>query len=212
MAFDDEMMDEIRGTLIFLVNSGYYSEQAIIDYSKEYLSELFESYELDEPTSDQIESIIFRLKRKTKDLTNHKRLQNVFNQLNTEKIIAIDYAGFDMSEGHEEVATVLQYMQDNNIERKGYCFFHQQDIERCLEGKSSLLIAFGNIDGDEEKAIKVGRHLVELLQNENFVVNWDGTLGKRIAVEEFNWDKQYNGEPCSTELSLEIMKKKSLED
>lgn len=212
MTFDEEMMDEIRDALNFVVNSGYYSEQEIIDYSKEYLSEIFEEYELDEPTIEEIESIIFRLKRKTKDLTNYKRLQNVFNQLNTEKIIAIDYAGFDMSEGHEEVATVLQYMQDNNIERKGYCFFHQQDIERRLEGNSSLLIAFGSTAGDEEKAIAVGRHLVELLKNENFVVNWDGTTIERIAIEEFNWNKQYNGELYSTDLSLEIMKQKSLED
>lgn len=206
MKNEASMRRELTESLNFVVNSGYYNDKEIEEYSREYIIDIFNEYDLGQPTKEIIQSLILNSKNKKDDLDYYNRLRHVFDQLNGEGIIAIDYAGFDISEGHEEVSLVLKFMQSNNIPRIGYCFCHQQDIERCLSSESSLLIAFGSMDEVEEKTIKVGMRIVALLRQEGFDVKWDGTTSKRISVEGFKWDKQYSGELCSTERSLEIMK------
>jgi hypothetical protein len=99
-----ELQEEIIEALNFTVNAGYYDEKEILEVATEYLSEIFEEFDLPVPSSEVITEIIGQISERKLVETkqkNFERLQKIFDQLNCEGIIAIDYAGFDMSEGHE---------------------------------------------------------------------------------------------------------------
>jgi hypothetical protein len=208
---NDELREEIAEMLDFTVNSGYYDAETIEELATEYLEEFFEyDYpELTSPDSEGIRKIIAEIQSQTPANTagkNYKRLQEVFDQLNRERIIAVDFAGFDMSEGHEDVGVVFQFMKENNIPRNGYCFCHQQDIERAMSPSfQNLNLAFHSTDGDEEQALIVGKRIVELLEEAGFSVSWDGTLERRICIQNFQWDKVCDGTDVGTERAIRII-------
>ena len=209
ITMNDGLKKEIIDSLNFTVNSGYYDKDDIIDVSKEYLEEIFTNYGLSFPTKEGIEKIITDIHNnqlKKTNQKNYKKLQGVFDQLNSEGIISIDYAGFDMSEGHEEVGQVYEFMKKNNVDRNGYCFFHQQDIERSMDPQiKSLFLAFHSLNGDEKEALKVGKRIVNLLNQAHFEVNWDESLNTRICIKNFIWDKEFSNELVSTERAIKII-------
>ena len=54
--------------------------------------------------------------------TNTERLINVFNQLCDMNIIALHCAGYDTSEGEDEVVDVEKKLRKKEIKSDGYCF------------------------------------------------------------------------------------------
>lgn len=205
MVYEEGLTEDLQEALNFLVNSGYYDEEAIAEYSQEAISEIFDDYKLPEPSVAEIAKIIVNAQGVNSGSDFYTRIRKVFDQLNQEGIIAIDYAGFDISEGHDEVGIVFNFMKENNLPRVGYCFFHQQDIERCMGKKAGLFLAFHSMSGDDKKAVEVGQRIVTLLKQENFTVNWDGSFEQRIEIKDFLWDKAFDGKPSGTERALAIM-------
>lgn len=53
-----------------------------------------------------------------------------------------------------------------------------------------LYLSFGNCF-DKPTAEEVGQMIVEELETTGFRVQWDGTSEKKIAIEDFKWDKYY---------------------
>lgn len=207
-AIDEELKEEIIETLNFTVNSGYYSEEEIRTLCTEYLDELVQDEDLPSLSQEDITKLIDEIRSfyTNSSGTNYSRLREVFDQLNRERVIAVDYAGFDMSEGHEDVGEVFQFMKENNIPRNGYCFFHQQDIERSMDPTlKNLLLAFHSTDGDEEVALAVGQRIEALLGAAGFSVLWDHTLDQRICIQDFQWDKTYNGEDTGVQRAIRVM-------
>ena len=213
---NDELREEILEALDFTVNSGYYDAETIEELATECLEELFEyDYpELASPDSEGIRKIIAEIQSQAPTNTankNYERLRDIFDQLNRERIIAVDFAGFDMSEGHEDVGVVFQFMKKNNIPRSGYCFYHQQDIERAMNPSfQNLNLAFHSTDGDEEQGLIVGKRIVELLTEADFTVSWDGTLEHRICIQNFQWDKIYDDNDMGVDRAIRIISKSNL--
>lgn len=209
MYLDSEMNEEIIEALRFTVNSGYYDEAAISEIATDCLTDIFESYDLSIPSQETIALIIEEIKKfrvNDSEQKNYQRLQEIFDQLNQEGIIAIDFAGYTISEGHEEVDTVFAFMKKNNLPRKGYCFYHQQDIERSMNDKK-LFLAYHSLNGDEKSALKIGEYIVDLLVKANFKVEWDGSLDQRISILDFIWDKKFDDELVGSERAIEQIKK-----
>ncbi|OPF88087.1 hypothetical protein BW731_07845 [Vagococcus martis] len=105
------------------------------------------------------------------------------------------------------MGSVFNVMKEYDIPRKGYCFFHQQDIERCFGKPGTLYLAFHSMTGDEEIAMEVGQRIVELLRANHFDVYWEETLDRKIGIKNFHLDKQYDEQLSSVVRSLSVITK-----
>src|SRR5215470_2473451 len=78
-------------------------------------------------------------------VTDCDRLDAVFAELDREGIIALQNAGFTISDGHSDVGERLAERDRDQV--KGYCFYHGQDLERAVAG-GGLMLAFGDLDAE----------------------------------------------------------------
>ncbi|MBP1040869.1 hypothetical protein I6N95_07615 [Vagococcus sp. BWB3-3] len=205
----EELKQEIYEVLNFTVNSGYFAKEEVEEIAIQQIEELFFDYERSLLAVADVRQMIMEVKTSYQSTSSacYERLRQVFDQLNRERIIAVDFAGYDMSEGHESVGDVFQFMKANEIPRFGYCFFHQQDIERSMDPTiGELFLAFNSMNGDEEIALAVGKRVVSLLAQQNFTVSWDETVHQRICIEEFTWDKVFNNEANGVEQAIQVMR------
>jgi hypothetical protein len=126
--------------------------------------------------------------------TDTQKLVKAFNELSEAKIIALHNAGYTTSEGEYEVVEVEIELRKHKIQSDGYCFYHQQDLERAIDPDSrNLMIAFQKIDNsDDAVTISVGQKVAEKLKENGFEVIWDGTAQTKIEIPNFNWEKVYS--------------------
>ncbi len=161
---------------------------------------------LDMYITQMIERLISDSNRIKISNNNYVRLRNVFDILNREGIIAIHFAGYTLDDGFEEVDVVFQFMKSNKIPRRGYCFYHQQDIERAMdESVQTLFLAFHSMNSDKGIALEVGERINELLFENGFEVEWDHSIDSRIKINNFLWDKMYDGEDYGADRAIRIM-------
>ena len=129
-----------------------------------------------------------------KSPTDTERLIKAFDELCEINIIALHNAGFETSDGEYEVVEVESELRKKKIISDGYCFYHAQDLSRAIEYiNPSLYIAFQKVDNsNDEVTIKVGNKVVEVLKNNNFEVEWDGTANSKILISNFRWQLIFN--------------------
>jgi hypothetical protein len=121
--------------------------------------------------------------------TDCDRLNNVFQALETQRILALHNPGYTMSDGHQEA---YEIRQDRGGDKYiGYCFYHEQDVERALAG-DGLMIAFDHVDGDAPDIVSVGEAVKTALMKAGFEVDWNGSPDKRISISKFDWKRRGN--------------------
>jgi hypothetical protein len=125
--------------------------------------------------------------------TDTERLIKAFNELSEAKIIALHNAGYTTSDGEYEVVEVEVELRKHQIQSDGYCFYHEQDLERAIDPECrNLMIAFQKIDNsDDTVTIAVGNKVAEKLKDNGFEVIWDGTAQTKIEIPNFDWEKIY---------------------
>jgi len=119
--------------------------------------------------------------------TDCDRLDEVFAELNANGIIAIQNAGYTMSDGHSEVGDKLRRRDRNNV--KGYCFYHGQDLERAVNG-GGLMLAFGDLKNTANGKSAIGMIVKSTIEKHGFVVQWNGESEKRIEVPDIDWKRR----------------------
>lgn len=90
MTEQNELVAELSEALNFLVNSGYYSNQEITEYSQETIVAIYQDHDLAEPTMAEMSSSLLKIRRVKPETNYYSRLRKFFDQLNQERIIAID--------------------------------------------------------------------------------------------------------------------------
>ncbi|MFS2155754.1 hypothetical protein ACCD10_00190 [Pseudomonas sp. Pseusp122] len=115
------------------------------------------------------------------------RLDEVFYHLHEDGICALSNAGYTMSDGFSDVAQAVHEAPTGHYH--GYCFYHGQDVERAVEA-NDLMIAFGSLDDDPGRSLKVGQRVAEVLKNAGFDVHWDNTVEQRIQLPAFKWQRR----------------------
>jgi hypothetical protein len=45
-----------------------------------------------------------------------------------------------------------------------------------------------------------------MLEEAKFKIEWDGSLNRRICIQNFQWDKQFDSELVSTERAIKVIK------
>jgi len=126
--------------------------------------------------------------------TDTERLITAFEELSKFKIIALHNAGYTTRDGEDEVLEIERKLKELDKKSDGYCFYHEQDLERALAPNNpNLLIAFQKVNNsNDEITIAIGKKIVEVLKNNNFKVNWNETVDNKIELTGFSWKKIYN--------------------
>lgn len=119
--------------------------------------------------------------------TDCDRLDEAFESLNAFGIVALQNAGYTMSDGLSDVAEVLHERERNGM--KGYCFYHGQDVERGVAG-DGLMIAFGDLDDDRTKKGEIGEIVKQMLEQAGLTVKWDGDPDNRLSLPLFDWKRR----------------------
>ncbi|MDH6592420.1 hypothetical protein M2165_002309 [Variovorax sp. TBS-050B] len=126
--------------------------------------------------------------------TEYDRLEAVFAQLRSEKIIALHRAGNTLADGHDDVRE--QWRAAGRMESgiRGCCFYHSQDLDAAVR-TGRLYLAFSGgmipeIEQREANTVAVGRRIVELLRAAGFEANWSGNINERIEADLGQWRKR----------------------
>ncbi|MBX9685514.1 MAG: hypothetical protein K2X27_02355 [Candidatus Obscuribacterales bacterium] len=188
-----EQIDEIRDFVATRVAEGFDSEEDIVENASEYFSEEFGD-------SPELKLLVTRLtsevmaehmleERSWTGETDCDRLDKAFDELERNGIVARQNFTCCQTCGHAEIwEEVEQAKQETEV--KGYVFYHMQDTERVLE-EGRLYLAYGaSENADDETALRVAGQISEILQNNGFQVDWNGSLDKRICLENLSWRRR----------------------
>lgn len=170
--------------------SGFYDADDIV----EIIDEAF--FEPGEVDIDWLRACIaeeFQRKRdaegRWEPITDCDRLDQAFEALNEQGILALQNAGYTLSDGLDDVT---QRYHERGAECSGvvgYCYYHGQDLEHVL-ADGTMCLAFGDINGDDTKGVEVGRAIVVVLLRHGFKVEWPELIDVRIQLLGVNWQRR----------------------
>ncbi|MFC4159410.1 DUF6891 domain-containing protein [Chitinimonas lacunae] len=120
------------------------------------------------------------------DRTDCDRLDEAFDQLESEGICCVHNAGHSVSDGFTEVAEALHERGSENF--YGYCFYSGHEIEHALDG-AGLWLTFGDLNDNAERAYAVGRKVLSALVDAGLEPEWDGKPQSRVWLPELTWQR-----------------------
>ena len=178
---DSDLVEEIEYMKEVLAKSGFFSSEEII--------EILEDQFIEEDIDFSGENISLN------DFANENfsKLENAFNLLSAEGIVAIHNCGFDIEEGVADAFELFVHLTNNKFKPRGFCFYTFDDVEEAI-WDNKLKITFGDYENDEAKALEIGKIVAKYLKDESFEINWDETVNNQIEINPFNWDKSYDDE------------------
>ena len=175
---DRDLVEEIEYMKDLLAKSGFFSVDEII----EILEDQFIEEDIDF-TGCEVSLNDFSSE-------NFSKLENAFNKLASEDIVAIHNCGYDIEEGVADAFELFVHLNNNKFKPEGFCFYTFEDIEDAIFDEK-LKITFGDFDNDEDKALVIGKTVAEYLRNENLNIDWDESINNQIEINPFTWDKCY---------------------
>jgi hypothetical protein len=122
-------------------------------------------------------------------VTDYDRLDRAFEALEARGVIALHVAGYTQSDGLSDVTEVYHENGGKKSNYAGHCFYTEQDQEGAREG-SGMHIGFGHLTGDDAKGVEVGKLVREELERAGLKVVWDGTIGRRLYLKDFRWQRR----------------------
>ncbi|SDJ81872.1 hypothetical protein [Variovorax sp. OV700] len=126
--------------------------------------------------------------------TEYDRLEAVFAQLRSEKVIALHRAGNSLADGHDDVREQWRAVGRLASGIRGCCFYHSQDLDAAVRtGRLHLAFSGGmipEIDQREANTVLVGQRIVELLRAAGFGAQWSGNIDERIEARLGQWRKR----------------------
>src|SRR5262245_22333096 len=187
MPLSDETLEAIADT----VRGGFEDRDSILEI---FLEERYEPGELDAAEVEKAVDAAIAAHEASKatwsEVTDCDRLDQAFAALERRNVIALQNAGYTQSDGYSDFCEALDDSPDPS-KIIGYCFFHEQDLERAVSGEG-LMLAFGPTSPEDEEVEgpKVGRIIVEELERAGLRTEWDGTFAQRINVPKIVWQRR----------------------
>ena len=176
---DPDLVEEIEYLIDLLTKSGFFSAEEIIEILEDQFIE------------EEIDFSGYEITLNDYSAENFSRLENAFNNLADERIVAIHNCGYDIEEGVADAFELFVHLNNNKFKAEGFCFYTFEDIEDAILD-DKLKITFGDFENDEEKALEIGKTVSKCLKEEGFNINWDETINNQIEIDPFEWDKSYN--------------------
>lgn len=122
-------------------------------------------------------------------VTDPDRLTAAFDELNRSGILAVQNAGQGQEDGFDTVTQRYREQAGVLPPLEGYCFFHRQDLAHAVDDEG-LLLAFGDLRGDQERATEIGRRIVQVLHAHGFETEWLGSYAHRIEIPGIVWQRR----------------------
>lgn len=182
---------EVRTFVAKRVAEGFDAEEDIVEDTLE----CFDEYDDDPQFTSMVQRMTSELlaeheqeERNWSDETDCDRLDKAFDELENEGIVARQNFTCCQTCGHAEIwEEIEQVKQDSEV--SGYVFYHMQDTDRVLE-EGRLYLAYGATENADDAAIRVAQRITNALRKSGFKVDWNGSLDKRICLEQFNWRRR----------------------
>ena len=148
---DSDLVEEIEYMKEVLAKSGFFSSEEII--------EILEDQFIEEDIDFSGENISLN------DFANENfsKLENAFNLLSAEGIVAIHNCGFDIEEGVADAFELFVHLSNNKFKPQGFCFYTFDDVEEAI-WDNKLKITFGDYENDEAKALEIGKIVAKYLE------------------------------------------------
>ena len=176
---NQDLVDEIEYLIELLTKSGFFD----VDEIEEILEDQF--------IEDDIDFSEFKISLNNFTNINFNKLEEAFNALALEDIVAIHNCGYDMEEGVADAFELNVHLINNKFHPKGFCFYSFEDIEEAIEDEK-LKITFGDFENDEDNALQIGETVANALKSVGFSLVWDGTINNQIEINPFEWDKSFD--------------------
>jgi hypothetical protein len=140
--------------------------------------------------------------------TDFEKLVKAFDALILQKIVCLHKAGNTKQNAISDCEETVEKLSEAGIKATGYCFYHAQDLERAVDPEiQSLFLGFDSVSQNDDHTIKVGRTIVQILQESGFEVVWNGTVEKRIEIKNMIWQKLPDEQNWGMERVIEILTK-----
>ncbi|GAB5899448.1 hypothetical protein OKHIL_52570 [Mycolicibacterium mageritense] len=146
------------------------------------------------------------------DTGDYGRLQSVFEQLESESIVARMCFSCCGTCAYHDIASEATWVADGGIREIGYVYFHQQDAYELGYPEPAVYLGFGSFNphpalpeaircaataGDEaamdealaQTDVMVGTRVVEIATGHGLSVTWSGSAAERIEVRLPQWRK-----------------------
>jgi hypothetical protein len=123
------------------------------------------------------------------ETTDCDRLDEAFDELEADGILALHNAGYTQDNGIDDVTQFYHEAGGEDSSIVGYCFYHGQDLERVIE-RGDLELTFGDIEGDNARGVDVGRKIEQALRKVGLTVVWDGSVSSRILIRGIKWQRR----------------------
>ena len=196
---NQELIDEINYEIQLLINSGFYSDDEILEIiDDEFIEENI--------SSDLISELFLENKENIGDIEEDSddfiNLRDAFLDLTKENIISIHNAGYDIEEGIQDAFELFIHLRNNKYSPIGFCFYSFEDIENVIE-ENTLPIAFGDFEYDEKKGLEIAKKVAEVLKSHGFEIEWNESVDERIEIKDFIWKKHFDGKEYSMDGALE---------
>lgn len=176
---NQDLVDELEFMKDLLAKSGFFSQEEILEILEDQFIE------------DDIDFSGIDISFENSSNENFSKLEDAFNDLANEDIIAIHNCGYDIKEGVSDAFELYVHLLNNKFQAEGFCFYTFEDVEDAIFDQN-LKITFGDFENNEEKALEIGKIIAKHL-NEYFDINWDETVNNQIEINPFIWDKAYDG-------------------
>ena len=176
---NQDLAEELEYMIDLLAKSGFFSCDEII----EILQDQFIEEDID------FSKVDISLNNYSND--NFSKLEKVFNNLASQDIVAIHNCGYDIEEGVGDAFELFVHLTNNKFNPIGFCFYTFEDIEEAIFD-NKLRITFGDFENNIDKAVEIGNTVAENLKEENFNIDWDGTVNNQIVINPFSWDKSFD--------------------
>lgn len=187
---DDDDKDAVLAAVSFHVRAGFHDAEEIAEIIDE---SVLEPGEVDQDWLGTVIAEALAEKRREEETwpqeTDCDRMDELFDALNEEGIIALQNAGYTQSDGLSDVTEAYHEAGAEESGVTGYCFYHEQDLERVVEG-GELWITFGDIDGDNDKGVQIGQRIKKAAESKGFKVDWNGSIETRLLIEGIDWKRR----------------------
>ncbi len=124
-------------------------------------------------------------------ITDFNRLDAVFSKLKKKGVLCLHNAGMTTSDGHDDSNEAIRNLPKEKF--FGYCFYHQQDLDRAISGQG-LFLAFDHVKGDVPEKINVAHAIKKELEAAGFKIKWDGTTTERINIPKIDWKHRFKSD------------------
>lgn len=190
---DEDCVEELEELIKDDIQAGFLSNEEIQEDCILYLEYNYPE-DVEKVSKEDFFEIVLEYRgrfQNTGTQENYKKLDLAFGNMEKRGIVTAHFAGFTMEDGYDIVNEKIEEHYKNSEKIIGCCFYIMQDLMHVIhEDTTSLMFTFGNCF-DKPTAEEVGKVIVEEFEKAGFIVDWNGSADKKIAILDFKWDKQY---------------------